>query len=305
MTRSARVTRTCRCWCVAVEVGWLPWNRRSRGRVVQVMDSHPPMTGGQHSAVSVRLVGGPTAVVEVAGLRLLTDPTFSPPGLHESAPGRPLTKTEGPALTAGEIGPIDVVLLSHDQHTDNLDPAGRDVVAAAPLTLTTASAASRLGGTARPLPAWQQVQLPGPGGATIQITAVPARHGPPGCEPVTGEVTGFVVHGDRLPIIYISGDNASLDLVADLAACIGPVEIALLFAGAARTTLFDGAPLTLTSADAARAGGLLRARWIVPLHIRGWAHFSEGPATIDTAFADAGMNNRLRLLTPGQITTLT
>jgi L-ascorbate metabolism protein UlaG (beta-lactamase superfamily) len=155
------------------------------------------------------------------------------------------------------------------------------------------------------LPAWQQVQLPGPGGATIQITAVPARHGPPGCEPVTGEVTGFVVHGDRLPIIYISGDNASLDLVADLAACIGPVEIALLFAGAARTTLFDGAPLTLTSADAARAGGLLRARWIVPLHIRGWAHFSEGPATIDTAFADAGMNNRLRLLTPGQITTLT
>jgi hypothetical protein len=47
---------------------------------------------------------------------------------------------------------------------------------------------------------------------------------------------------------------------------------------------FDGAPLTLTSADAARAGKLLNARWIVPLQIRGWAHFSEGPASIDTAF---------------------
>jgi hypothetical protein len=122
---------------------------------------------------------------------------------------------------------------------------------------------------------------------------------------MTGEVTGFVVRSDGLPVIYISGDNAALDVVADIAARIGPADIALLFAGAPRTPLFDGAPLTLTSADAARAGQLLNARWIVPLHIRGWAHFSEGPASIDTAFADAGMNDRLRLLTPGQITTLT
>ena len=35
------------------------------------------------SALTVLLVGGPTAVLDYAGLRLLTDPTFDPPGEHE------------------------------------------------------------------------------------------------------------------------------------------------------------------------------------------------------------------------------
>ena len=64
--------------------------------------------------VRVTFVGGPTMMLEVAGLRLLTDPTFSPVGIYESAPGRPLTKTEGPALNVDGVGRVDAVLLSHD-----------------------------------------------------------------------------------------------------------------------------------------------------------------------------------------------
>ncbi len=37
-----------------------------------------------------------------------------------------LTKTEGPALEPRQIGPVNGVLLSHDQHPDNLDHAGRE-----------------------------------------------------------------------------------------------------------------------------------------------------------------------------------
>lgn len=66
------------------------------------------------------LVGGPTAMFEYAGLRWLTDPTFSPPGEYGG-----LVKTTGPALMFDELEPIDVVLLSHDHHADNLDPDGR------------------------------------------------------------------------------------------------------------------------------------------------------------------------------------
>jgi hypothetical protein len=42
-----------------------------------------------------------------------------------------LTKLAGPAVSAGEIGPVDVVLVSHDHHADNLDAAGRELLARA------------------------------------------------------------------------------------------------------------------------------------------------------------------------------
>lgn len=249
--------------------------------------------------LTVLVVGGPTAVLELGGLRLVTDPTFSPAGVHETVPGRPLTKTEDPACGAADVGAIDVVLLSHDQHADNLDPAGRDVVAAAPLTLTTAAAAGRLGGTARALASWETIFISG-----VEITAVPARHGPEGCEPITGEVTGFVLAGDGLPTVYVSGDNASLDVVQEIHERIGAIDVALLFAGAARTSLFDGAPLTLTSRAAAAAALLLDARAVVPLHTRGWAHFSEGPDDVRAAFADAGLTHLLHVVDPGHTATL-
>jgi L-ascorbate metabolism protein UlaG (beta-lactamase superfamily) len=255
-------------------------------------------------ALTVRMVGGPTAVLEMGGLRFLTDPTFSSAGVHESVPGRPLTKTEGPAVSVAEIGRVDAVLLSHDQHADNLDPAGRDLVAHAPLTLTTESGATRLGGTARELPTWSSVVLDRPDGGSLQITAVPARHGPRGCEPLTGEVTGFVLAGRGLATVYVSGDNASLAAVDEVRSRFGVVDVALLFAGAARTSLFECAPLTLTSAGAAAAAHALAARWIVPMHIRGWAHFSEGPDEIRRAFSDALLTERLCIVEPGAAVTL-
>ena len=52
----------------------------------------------------VLVIGGPTALLEIGGHRLLTHPTFSPAGVHESTPGRPLTKTEDPAIGIDEIG---------------------------------------------------------------------------------------------------------------------------------------------------------------------------------------------------------
>jgi L-ascorbate metabolism protein UlaG (beta-lactamase superfamily)/ketosteroid isomerase-like protein len=249
---------------------------------------------------TIHLVGGPTAIIEWGGLRLLTDPTFSPPGIYESAPGRPLTKLEGPAVTAHMVLPVDVVLLSHDQHADNLDPAGRAILRSVPLTLTTPEAASRLGGTAVALGAWENTELHAPDGSSPTVTAVPARHGPPGCEPLTGPVTGFMLHGPNLPTIYISGDNASLDVVTQIRQRFGPIDIALIFAGAARTSLFDGAPLTLTSVDAARAATILDASHVVTVHIRGWGHISEGPDAIDEAFAAAGLSDRLTNLAPGE-----
>jgi len=97
-------------------------------------------------AATLRLIGGPTALIAYCGLRILTDPTFDPPGERRSS-GTPvvLTKLAGPAVAAGDIGPIDVVLVSHDHHSDNLDTAGREVLRRAERVLTTTAGAERLG----------------------------------------------------------------------------------------------------------------------------------------------------------------
>lgn len=75
------------------------------------------------SQLRIPLIDGPTALLESRRFRrLLTDPTLdppSPPGDYD-LPHVELTKTAGPALAAGDIGPIDAVLLSHDRHSDNL-----------------------------------------------------------------------------------------------------------------------------------------------------------------------------------------
>ena len=128
-------------------------------------------------------IGGPTALLEIGGKRLLTDPTFAPAGAHPSGPGRQLTKTEDPALTAEEVGAVDAVLLSHDQHADNLDTGGRKFVDESLLTLTTTSGATRLGGTAQGMPPWATIRL-----GRLEGTSVPGLHGPPGAEQGAGGV---------------------------------------------------------------------------------------------------------------------
>ena len=243
--------------------------------------------------MTLRYVGGPTALLEIGGQRVVTDPTFDPPGSYPIGT-RSLTKTTGPALAVAEVQPVDIVLLSHDQHPDNLDSAGRDLLLRAPNAFSTPTAADRIGPPVVGLEPWQSVEVD-----ALHITAVPARHGPENCEPLTGPVTGFVLHGEGVPAVYVSGDNAALEHVAAVAAEFPQIEVALLFAGAARTALLDGAPLTLGSAEAAEAARLLRHATVVPLHFEGWAHFSEGRDTLPEAFAAAGLGDRLRLPEPG------
>jgi L-ascorbate metabolism protein UlaG (beta-lactamase superfamily) len=251
--------------------------------------------------IVITLIGGPTALLEVGGLRLLTDPTFDRPGRYQSPSGVVLTKLAGPALSPDEVGWIDAVLLSHDQHPDNLDRAGRELLARVPIVLSTASAEQRLGGATRGLAPWQQSELQRPDGATLRVTAVPAQHGPEGAEQVSGPVTGFVLAGDGLPSVYVSGDNASVDVVREMVGRLGaPMDVAVLFAGGARPGTFGGAYVTLSSEAAAEAAGILGAEAVVPVHFEGWSHFTEGADRLREAFTRAGLADRLRLLSPSE-----
>ncbi|MFE4919213.1 MBL fold metallo-hydrolase [Streptomyces sp. NPDC056661] len=249
--------------------------------------------------VPVRVFGGPTALFEYGGLRFLTDPTFDAPGDYPRPDGRRLTKTAPSSGRPADLGRIDVVLLSHDEHPDNLDRSGRALLSDVPLTLTTPGGGQRLGKGATGLTDWESVELDRPGGGTITVTGVPAIHGPgprEEVEAVTGQVVGFVLTGDGLPTVYVSGDNASLDAVKEIAERFAPVDTAIVFAGAPRFPgLFAGACIVLDSAQAAEAATILGARRVVPVHYDSWAHFTEGREELVAAFTAAGLAARLDL----------
>jgi L-ascorbate metabolism protein UlaG (beta-lactamase superfamily) len=242
--------------------------------------------------LTARLVGGPTAVLEYAGQRWLTDPALSPPGEYEGG----LVKVTGPALTREEIGLIDVVLLSHEHHSDNLDPAGRAFLPDVGRVLTTAEGAGRIGGNATGMEPWSTTEI-----GDVTVTAVPAQHGPDGSDEIMGPVIGFVLGAQGLATVYVSGDNASLDVVRAIAARVGPIEVAVLFAGAVSVPYrFDGAYLTLSSERAAQAAEILGVRTVVPVHFEGWTHFTQGAAALRAAFRGYGIGERLALAERGE-----
>jgi L-ascorbate metabolism protein UlaG (beta-lactamase superfamily) len=113
-------------------------------------------------------------------------------------------------------------------------------------------------------------------------------------------VTGFVVSPPGSPRVYVSGDNASLDLVRAIADRLGPFDVALLNAGAAQTALVPGGYLTLTSDQAADATVILGSPEVVPLHFDGWGHFTQGADTLRGSFERAGLTDLLHLLAPGE-----
>ncbi|MFD7405971.1 MBL fold metallo-hydrolase [Streptomyces sp. NPDC059866] len=255
---------------------------------------------------AVTVLGGPTAVIDIGGLRLVSDPTFDEPGPHGY-----LTKTAGPAVAESSLGPVDVVLVSHDQHPDNLDDRGRAFAQAAAVVVTGPLSAARLGAAAVGLSPWTSHRVPRrDGGGDLTVLAVPAVHGPEDGERdadgnVNCEVTGFVLSGSGLPTVYISGDNASIRTVSEVSRRVPGIGAALLHAGAARVPAkFDGRPLSMDSRRAAAAAAVLDADIVVPAHYDGWTHFSEGLADLELAFYEAGMSSLLRIAPHGSWVSL-
>jgi L-ascorbate metabolism protein UlaG (beta-lactamase superfamily) len=253
------------------------------------------------NSLRITLIGGPTALIEVDGFRLLTDPTFDAPGAYQ-LPHVRLEKLSGPALAAETIGEVDAVLLSHDQHADNLDHSGKAFLAKAKRVLTSVAGAKRLGGHAEGLMPWATTELAGKDGRSLTITATPARHGPAGIEPMSGDVIGFVLTlKDKSPPIYISGDTVWYDGVAEVARRF-KAGVVLPFAGAAQTR--GPFHLTMDTNDTIETARAFPDAVIVPLHTDGWAHFRQNAKDLRASFDTLGFGSRLKILEPGVATVI-
>jgi L-ascorbate metabolism protein UlaG (beta-lactamase superfamily) len=250
--------------------------------------------------VRVTHIGGPTALIEVAGWRILTDPTFDPPGRRYSFGwGTGSRKRTGPARQPDELGPVDAVLLSHEHHADNLDDRGRALLADVPVVVTTRTGARHLGGSARGLRPWDETVLDGPDRRRITVTATPCRHGPPLSRPVAGPVIGFALRWDDQEhgVFWITGDTVLYRGVREVPRRM-TVDTVLLHLGAVRFPLTGRLHYSLTADEAVALCTLVQPRTIIPVHYEGWQHFTQGRDAVEQAFATApdGLGDRLHWL---------
>jgi L-ascorbate metabolism protein UlaG (beta-lactamase superfamily) len=241
-------------------------------------------------------IGGPTTLLEVGGWRILTDPTFDTPGqTYKFGWGTSSRKVAGPAILAADLPPIDVVLLTHEHHGDNLDPAGRALLPGAGIVVTTRSGAKRLGGTARGLEQWQSTKLEDVGRLPIEITATPCRHGPPLSHPLAGDVIGFALRwdGQQHGVLWVSGDTVLYDEVRRVTDRF-QINIALLHLGGVQFPITGPVRYSMTAKDAVELCSLMRPRTAIPIHYEGWTHFKEGRDEIEGELARAPEDVRKR-----------
>ncbi|TQJ85324.1 beta-lactamase family protein [Streptomyces sp. SLBN-31] len=166
------------------------------------------------------------------------------------------------------------MLLTHDNHSDNLDSQGRAVLHQAPVVVTTASATRRLGKQAQGLAPWSTTFLQSPRRTTIQITATPARHGPPGSRPLVGDVIGFALQwaGQQNGVVWLSGDTV---LYRDLREAVQQLDIgvAIVHLGGVRFPITGPLHYTMTAERAVELCSLIEPRLVIPIHYEGWSHF--------------------------------
>ena len=246
-------------------------------------------------------IGGPTVLLELDGWRILVDPTFDAPGRRYSFGwGTASTKTLGPALAVAELGAIDLALVSHDHHADNLDDAGRALLPAVGVVMTTASGAERMSlANVRGLRAGERVVLPGarPDLPTLDVTATPCRHGPPLSHSIVGDVIGFAIRraGESRVALWVTGDTVLYPPLRRVAEEMD-IDVAIINVGGVRFALTGPLRYTMDGRDAVALIELASPRIAALAHYDGWTHFRDGEQGLRKALVAAPASVRDRAL---------
>jgi L-ascorbate metabolism protein UlaG (beta-lactamase superfamily) len=253
--------------------------------------------------MNVRLthIGTATLLMEIGPIRLLTDPVFDPPGgNYHFGYGTSSKKLTPPAIGPAEIGSVDAVLLSHDQHEDNLDRSGRAFLSNARQVLTTMAGAKRLGQQAVGLKPWQSTTVKSHE-LEIKVTAVPARHGSLGSHLIVGETTGFVLEwpGQEKGALYISGDSVWFNGIREIAKRFR-IGAAILHIGKAGFLSTGPIWFTFSAKEAIQVAKALNPQTIIPIHYEGWKHFREPRAQAEKEFLAAGIQDKVHWLPLGK-----
>jgi L-ascorbate metabolism protein UlaG (beta-lactamase superfamily) len=236
-------------------------------------------------AGKVTYVGHATVVVDLDGVRVITDPVLRSRVLHLRRMG-----SVPPDVLRG----IDAVLLSH-AHWDHLDlpsleRVGKETPIVCPKGVSSLLRRKRFAHVTT-LDVGEEVRI-----GELVVAGVHAEHdGSRGPLGASGEL-GFVVAGTRR--VYFAGDT---DLFDDMAT-IGPVDLALIPVTGWGSKIGPG---HLDPERAAEAVRLLRPRLAIPIHWGTLARIGrvpdpEPPHEFARLVAEVASDVEVRILEPGE-----
>ena len=205
-------------------------------------------TLAQETAVGLQYVGHSTVLLELPGVRILTDPFLR----DRLGPLR----RHGPTPRPAAMGSIEIVIVSH-AHPDHFDRASLRAIAGDPLVIVPrgiGGAVRRAGLRAREVVVGEQVAI----APRWQVTALPARHWRWPGAPTTPTI-GYLIEGPEVGI-YFAGDTSRFAGLRDLA---GRVDLALLPVGTWGPHMSPG---HLSPRTAAQVAAEIGARAAVPIH---------------------------------------
>lgn len=251
------------------------------------------------SGVRVTWFGHSSALVEVDGARILTDPIWSERSGPVSFAGP--KRFFDPTIAVADLPEIDAVVISHD-HWDHLDMA-----TIRELARTEAQFVVPLGIGAhlerwdvRPdkiteLDWWGSTEVAG-----VQLHATPARHQTGRLNP-SGKTmlwSGWAIVGPEHRAWY-SGDSGFHDGLAEIGRRLGPFDVALVESGQYNEHWPDVHYGPELAVEAARQ---VKAEVMVPVH---WALFSLAPHAwtepVERVIAEAAcVGQTVRVLRPGE-----
>ncbi|MDB5797367.1 MAG: fold metallo-hydrolase [Paucimonas sp.] len=254
---------------------------------------------------SLVFIGNATVLLEFAGFRILTDPNFLHRGeLAHLGYGLTTERLTNPAMSLDQLPPVDLVVLSH-LHGDHFDQLVQQKLDRDLPIVTTPDAAAQLGrmGFKRlfSLGTWETLTVR-KGDATLRITGMPARHGPPVLAAALPETMGsmldFVNPGGAVTYrIYITGDTLVFDAIKDIPRRYPDVDLALLHLGGTRVL---GVTVTMDAAEGVKMMRLVAPRHAVPIHYNDYDVFKSPLSDFERMVREAGLAERLTFLKHGQ-----
>ncbi|HEV7721787.1 MAG TPA: MBL fold metallo-hydrolase [Iamia sp.] len=251
-------------------------------------------------------VGTATVILELCGLRILTDPNFLHQGQH--APlgyGLRSRRLTDPAFELGEVLPVDLVVLSH-HHGDHFDDVAAEGLPDATPIISTPHACRKLarqGFTSTwPLDRWETQPVRFPGG-TLDVTAMPARHAPQPLQamlpPVMGSLLDLRTAAGRHRT-YISGDTLLHDDLDEIPQRYPEIDLGVFHGGGTRIA---GVTLTMTGPQVVEAIGLIDPDHAVPVHRDDYTVFKSGTDDLVAALAHRPLRTEVHILDHGDSMT--